>query len=310
MRAAALAAAALALPALLRLVRRSPPPLPIPWGRAHRYVWRGHTVTFQQAGDGAPLLLLHSLGPGHDGAEWRGVAERLAARFRVLVPDLPGWGRSALLERTPTAELYRDFVGDFLAEVVREPAPVVAAGGSAPFAAAAASALPEAVRLLGVVTPRGLGGSPRPQLWPRLLDLPVLGAPAFALATSRIAVERHLRSRLDRPEVVDAGRLAHHLRSCRRPGADRALIAWWQGRLDADAAPALAQLGAPLWIAWGRLAQRPPVGDADLWLRLVPAARVDVFEGCGDLPHVEHAGLFCRAFEQQLGALPDSVRTA
>ncbi len=47
-------------------------------------------------GDGPPLLLLH--GYPQTGAMWAGIAPRLAERFRVVVPDLRGYGQSSAPE--------------------------------------------------------------------------------------------------------------------------------------------------------------------------------------------------------------------
>lgn len=46
------------------------------------------------AGDGEPLLLLHS--GGMTGEEWQPQQAALAEHFRVLIPDLPGHGHSPL----------------------------------------------------------------------------------------------------------------------------------------------------------------------------------------------------------------------
>jgi 3-oxoadipate enol-lactonase len=50
------------------------------------------TVNAAQTGEGPPLFLLHSL--LSDRASFDAVAPRLAASFRVIVPELPGFGRS------------------------------------------------------------------------------------------------------------------------------------------------------------------------------------------------------------------------
>jgi 3-oxoadipate enol-lactonase len=52
----------------------------------------GVTLHFQEAGDGAPVLLLHGL--GSSGSDWDGVAPQLSAGHRVVVPDARGHGRS------------------------------------------------------------------------------------------------------------------------------------------------------------------------------------------------------------------------
>ncbi|NKI42104.1 alpha/beta fold hydrolase [Streptomyces physcomitrii] len=55
----------------------------------------GKKIFVADAGQGAPVLLLHGGGPGASGLSnySRNIAE-LAKEFRVIVPDLPGYGRS------------------------------------------------------------------------------------------------------------------------------------------------------------------------------------------------------------------------
>ena len=116
-----LGGAAIGLPAVINatIARQARRIEPTVWGRRHRYAWDLADVVFQRLGAGDPIVLLHSFGPGHDSLEWRRAAERLAESHQVFAPDFPGWGRS---ERPPTAldaELYIEFLLDFLDDVVR-----------------------------------------------------------------------------------------------------------------------------------------------------------------------------------------------
>jgi pimeloyl-ACP methyl ester carboxylesterase len=52
----------------------------------------GARIVFGDAGSGAPVLALH--GSASSGAMWRGLVDYLAGRFRILTPDLPGYGAS------------------------------------------------------------------------------------------------------------------------------------------------------------------------------------------------------------------------
>jgi 3-oxoadipate enol-lactonase len=52
----------------------------------------GGTVNAAEAGQGTPLFLLHSL--LSDRASFDAIAPKLAKSFRVIVPELPGFGRS------------------------------------------------------------------------------------------------------------------------------------------------------------------------------------------------------------------------
>ena len=49
-------------------------------------------IHYREQGAGPPLVLLHSAGTG--ASQWRGVADRLAGRRRLLMPNLRGYGRT------------------------------------------------------------------------------------------------------------------------------------------------------------------------------------------------------------------------
>ena len=66
----------------------APPEIP---GVEHRYVDAGGLrVHVAEAGEGDPVLLLHGWPQHH--YMWRGVIERLAPQYRLLAPDLRGFG--------------------------------------------------------------------------------------------------------------------------------------------------------------------------------------------------------------------------
>jgi 2-hydroxy-6-oxonona-2,4-dienedioate hydrolase len=63
------------------------------WAVTHRVMAGGWNLRYRQAGDGPPLVLVHGLGCSTD--YWvRNGAWLAAAGFRVLAPDLPGFGRT------------------------------------------------------------------------------------------------------------------------------------------------------------------------------------------------------------------------
>ena len=80
-------------------------------------LFAGDTVNAAQSGDGPPLFLFHSL--LSDRASFDQVVGELSRSFRVLVPELPGFGQSSQV-RGGLAE-----IADRMAEFVHE-----AAGGS------------------------------------------------------------------------------------------------------------------------------------------------------------------------------------
>ena len=81
-------------------------------------LFAGGTVNATDAGSGTPLFLFHSL--LSDRASFDAIAPELARSFRVIVPELPGFGRSHAVIGTLAD------IADRMAELVRE----VAQGGA------------------------------------------------------------------------------------------------------------------------------------------------------------------------------------
>jgi 3-oxoadipate enol-lactonase len=82
-------------------------------------LWAGGTVNAIEAGKGAPLFLFHSL--LSDRASFDAIAPELAKSFRVIVPELPGFGRSKAVSGGLAD------IADRMAEAVKD-----ASGGEAP----------------------------------------------------------------------------------------------------------------------------------------------------------------------------------
>ena len=70
----------------------------------------------RSGGDGPPLLLLHGYPQTHH--EWHAVAPRLAARFRVVLMDLRGYGRSCVPESRDGAGYNKRVMGKDAAAVM------------------------------------------------------------------------------------------------------------------------------------------------------------------------------------------------
>src|ERR1700682_2785227 len=51
-----------------------------------------HRIVYAEGGRGEPVLLLHGFGSTQ--GSWNRVAKSLTKTYRVIAPDLPGWGSS------------------------------------------------------------------------------------------------------------------------------------------------------------------------------------------------------------------------
>jgi pimeloyl-ACP methyl ester carboxylesterase len=241
----------------------------------------GTPAFVQQAGEGQPVLCLHTA--GQSGVQWRDTIGDLAALgYRVVVPDLPGHGRSEPAPGGPVRDLggYAGWCESLIRQLdLRRPYLVgCSIGGKI--------ALDLAVRagdeLAGVVA---------------------MAADARNTAVSARGLERELEdaaapSRTDRTHL---GTLAVVGRSVPRQRAE--LIATMHRREDPavttsdllgwathDLRVALPTIGCPAHLV---------VGDDDLWLDpeqvrwaadRIPGARFTLLEGIGHYPMEEIEG--------------------
>jgi pimeloyl-ACP methyl ester carboxylesterase len=305
--------AAIGVPALFNaaIAQKARRVAPASWGRRHRYAWELGDVLFQRLGDGdPPVVLLHSFGPGHDSIEWRDLAERLGERYQVFAPDLPGWGRSDRPSLDYDAELYIDFLIDFLIDLVRRRAVVVASGLAGAYALQVAVDRPELLRALVLVCPLGVDlGGEEPDLKDavihRLLRLPVVGTSALNVYSSRRGIAHHLREEVyGDAGLVDEALVDHYWKGSHEEGSRAALAAYLAGYLNHRVARAVPRLKLPTLLVWGREARHPNVESADLWLRALPEAELEIVERAGNLPHAEAPAEFATLVDQFVAGLP------
>jgi len=55
--------------------------------------YQGHSVHYEETGDGPPVVLLHC--GGHSGRQWDRIVAVLADRYRLIVPDFYGFGETS-----------------------------------------------------------------------------------------------------------------------------------------------------------------------------------------------------------------------
>ena len=110
------------------------------------------TLFHRDLGHGRPVVLLHS--SASSGSQWAGLAEQLSRSRRVIVPDLPGYGKSAVAEREAPLSLDAEAEAVFdLIETLGEPVDLVGHSFGGAVAVKIALRWPEAIRTLTVVEP-------------------------------------------------------------------------------------------------------------------------------------------------------------
>jgi pimeloyl-ACP methyl ester carboxylesterase len=203
------------------------------------------------------LVFLHGFGGGSSAYEWSKVYPAFATEYRILAPDLIGWGRSEHPERNYKIDDYITTIIEFLETTCQEPTPVVASSLTAAFTIRAAIARPDLFKSLILTTPAGLsdfGEDYTRSFFAQVIKTPVLDR---ILYSTGVATSGGIRSFLEnrqfaRPtrvyqEIVDA-----YLESAQQPNAEYAALSFVRGDLCFDLSLYIPQLTTPTAIIWGQ----------------------------------------------------------
>jgi len=115
----------------------------------------GISTVVLEGGEGPPIVLLH--GQGGFGAFMGGMAAQLVDRYRVIVPDLPGLGRSELRSGTLDAAHVIAWLGELIAKTCDQPPILFGASLGGSIAARFAIAHPNEVSKLILMDSGSLG---------------------------------------------------------------------------------------------------------------------------------------------------------
>ncbi|WP_295455176.1 alpha/beta fold hydrolase [uncultured Thiodictyon sp.] len=221
-----------------------------------RVAWYGDT-----AGSGRPLVLVHSVNAAPSSFEVKPLFDHYRGQRPIYSLDLPGFGHSDRPVGPYSADRFTNALVDFLEQVVKQPADVVALSLSSEFAARAALKAPGRIVSLALISPTGF--SARQPFGPaigrplhRLLTLPGLGAAAFALVSSRPSINYYLgQSFVGKPvpAVIDYAYATSH-----QPGARHAPLMFLSMQLFTRDAPARLYALLPASLPVLAIADRDP----------------------------------------------------
>jgi pimeloyl-ACP methyl ester carboxylesterase len=212
-------------------------------------------------GTGPTVLLLHGSGPGTTGEAWRPLIDALSPDFRVLAPDLPGFGAAPA---APISEW---------AEILAPDEPCAVVGNSA---GGALALLLAHARVATRVVAVGSMGAPMPI--PPALD-------ALWGATDPRAVLELIFPGPVSDEAVEARRTA----MAAQPGYLELFPPPRQRWVDALT---VEPVDVPVLLVHGSEDRIVPLEHALALLRSLPDARLHVFGGCGHATPLERTDEF------------------
>lgn len=206
------------------------------------------------------LVFLHGFGGGSSAYEWSKVYPAFAAEYRIVAPDLIGWGRSEHPARNYQVDDYLKTITEFLEKTCSEPVTVIASSLTAAFTIRVAIARPDLFKSLILTTPAGLsdfGEDYTRSFFAQLVSTPIVDRLLYsgALATSggiRNFLEKRQFARSERvyEEIVNA-----YLASAQQPNGEYAALSFVRGDLCFDLSLYISQLSVPTTILWGQKSQ-------------------------------------------------------
>lgn len=213
------------------------------------------------------LVFLHAFGGGSSAYEWSKVYPAFAADYRIVAPDLVGWGRSDHPARTYHVDDYIKNIIEFIEKTGNGSIHAIASGLTAAFTIRAAILRPDLFKSLILITPAGLaefGQDYSRSFSAQIVNIPGVDRLLYMTGVAsgfgiRGYLEQRQFARAERvyPEIVEA-----YLQSAQQFNAEYAALAFVRGDLSFDLSLYITQLTVPTAIIWGQKSEftGPEVG--------------------------------------------------
>jgi pimeloyl-ACP methyl ester carboxylesterase len=248
----------------------------------------GRPIYYATEGRGAPLLLLH--GPPFDHQVWVSAIPYLAGHFRVVAPDMPGFGRSPPLAGDDSPEALIRLTAGLMTSLGLVPGYVAGASFGGAVALGLAARHPERVR--GLVAVGALGAERWPATFQARLARAVRGLPGALALGMRLAPRAQARwflhSALADRRSADAA-IVEQVAATLRAAAGRRTLIRTLRRLD-DWRFIARQLGgirAPTLLIWGERDSVYGLPVAERMRHAIHGARLVTLAGAGHLLPIE-----------------------
>ena len=238
-------------------------------------------VTFLDAGKGPPVLLLHAF--PLSSAMWRRQIRALQDNYRLIAPDMPGFGSTPGFQGKPSVERMADVAVALLDELkVHEPVAVVGLSMGGYVALALARRHAARLRALVLADTRAEADDAAGRANRDKLIEFASKNPSLAVIDQMLPKMVCAETREKRPEVVEAIR---HFASMQAPAG---IVGALQALRDRpDATPCLAQIAVPTLVIVGREDVLTPLPAAETLTAGIPGARLVILERAGHLSNME-----------------------
>jgi 4,5:9,10-diseco-3-hydroxy-5,9,17-trioxoandrosta-1(10),2-diene-4-oate hydrolase len=263
-----------------------------------------YEIAYSEAGQGAPLVFLHGSGPGVSGmSNFARNLPAFATKFRSIVIDMPGYGRSPAREWSrPYAEHAAEAVVAFLDAIGVGQTHLLGNSMGGWVAIETALLAPDRVDRMVLMGPGGLYSTifapPASEGSARLRE--------FIASPSRQAMRAWVATMVYDQELITDELLDERMANASAAGAIermRAILA--SNAMPSSHGPVIAllnQVKHRTLVTWGRDDRMLPLEGAFYGTRQMPNADLHIFSQCGHWAQVERKSQFEQVAIDFLGA--------
>lgn len=258
------------------------------------------------------LVFFHGFGGGSSAYEWSKVYPAFATEYRILAPDLIGWGRSEHPPKNYVVDDYITTLIEFIEKTCGSPTDVIASSLTGAIVIRAAIARPDLFKSLILTIPSGLsdfGQDYGRSFFAQLVGTPILDR---LLYSTGIATDGGIRSFLEQRQFADSRRVYQeivdaYLASALEPNAEYAALSFVRGDLCFDLSLYITQLTTPTAIIWGEKSQftGPDIGQRLANLNPQAIKVFQALENVGLTPQLEIPAVTIGLIRQYLKLLSE-----
>jgi pimeloyl-ACP methyl ester carboxylesterase len=264
----------------------------------------GVRLRVAEAGDGPSLVLLHGLFVDH--TSWDGVVDVLSKEYRVVSPDLPGFGQSEkpAEARFPYGiEAFADAIVDLYAGLELGRAIIVGHGLGAAVAITLAARHPELISRLVLID--ALCYPAKKDIVQRVALAPIVGGFIFKQLWGKAAFRAYVRDyHLADGNALPSARVDHYYEAFNTPAARASALSTLRATRDTRSVVAdLARISTPTFVIWGQDDALYPASHGQRMAREIRNAGLQLLDA-GHACHEEAPAAVAQAIRRYCSSKP------
>lgn len=233
---------------------------------------KGIDLFYKTAGKGKEILVLH--GWGGSSFSWMRVIDEMAFKgFKLIIPDLPGFGKTNPPDSVWGVSDYADFISDFIKEIKLKDFVIMghSFGGGLALKLSGEKSLGKKVIFCDAAIVREKRLSPRQKI------------SSFASRVGKIIVSKNsfAYSFFEKVAYYVAGTRDYYL-------ANPLMREIFKKVISEDLTPLLEKVKIPSLIIWGEYDKVTPIDDAYLFNEKIEKSELKIVKGAGHNPHKTH----------------------